>query len=101
MLSSKVFRVQAMAAAADIDDDDLQREIDAAHSAALTSFLRHPIGYGGLLGMEHPPTTVCHPSLSELWEHPLSEHARLVCEAMQDVVHQEVCPPNGGLAAHR
>jgi hypothetical protein len=90
MLSSKKMgeHLRAMRAAADVDEDDLQREMDAAHSAALTAFLRHPIGYRDLLGLEEPPTTVCHPSLSELWEHPLSEHARLVREAMQDVSWQ-------------
>jgi len=90
MLGSKEMgeHLRAMRAAADVDEDDLQREMDAAHSAALTAFLRHPIGYRGLLGLEKPPMTVCHPSLSELWEHPLSEHTRLVCEAMQDVAWQ-------------
>ena len=78
LLSSK-----AMVAAADFDDDDLQREMDAAHSVDLSAFLRHPIGYRGLLGLDQPPTTICHPFLSELSKYPISEHARLVREAMQ------------------
>ena len=63
-------------------DEDAQRVAEALHSSALTTFLRSELGYRDLLGLSEPPTTIQHPSLWELWEHPLHMHAQLVCEAM-------------------
>jgi hypothetical protein len=70
------------AALAAMEDDDVQREYDAVHSRLLTSFLRTPLGYQGLLGMCKPPTSITHPLLSELAQGSFSQHATLVREAM-------------------
>jgi len=74
-------RLKAIAALA-MADDDAAREAGARHSAALVSFLQHPLGFKGLLGLDKPPAAVCHPHLSELAEHPLSQHAALVRESI-------------------
>ena len=51
-----------------MQDDDIQKQVDAAHSHALVSLLRSPLGYQGLLGLDGPPTSIQHDPLSDLWE---------------------------------
>jgi len=53
-----------------IQDDDAVREAEADFSSMLVSLLQHPDICEGLLGLDHPPERVQHPSLMELWEAP-------------------------------
>jgi len=76
-----IARFQAMAAHA-LADDDAAREVGARHSAALVAFMQHPLGFKGLLGLDQPPSAICHPHLSELAEYPWSEHADLVRQSI-------------------
>ena len=64
------------------DEDDLQREFDAAHSIALVGLLRENLFYEGLLGLDKAPSSISHPSLSELEAYPVSEHPRLIRDAV-------------------
>lgn len=77
-------------------DDDVQRMYDAAHSAALTAFLRTPLGYEGLLGLKKPPPFICHPPLSDMAQYPWSTHAEIVRDSVLRSLNGEEEPMWGG-----
>ncbi len=69
-----------------LEDDDRMREMAADYHALLVHFLKSELGYKHLLEFDRPPTTFQLPDVETLFERPLSDQPRLVCEAMQEVL---------------
>ncbi len=73
-------------------DDDLMRDFNAGYHALVTDFLRTPMGYRHLLGLEQPPSTLVLPDAETLLDQPVSAQPRLVCEAMRSVLQPDEPP---------
>ncbi len=68
-----------------LNDSDLQRDVEAAHSALLVDYLRSSQGYSGLLGLASAPSSIQHPPLLELLQQPWKQQAASIAEAMKQL----------------
>jgi hypothetical protein len=71
------------------EDDDIKRVMAAQYQDTIISYLQSSTAYQGLLEVDSAPTSFQLPDVETLFDLPLHEQPRLVCEAMNDVVTRQ------------